>query len=321
MQLRRTIALAVFAATWFVSGAIEATARTAVWIDSDPSIGPPWREVDDAFALVLAFHSPELRIVGISTTYGNVGVKRTTTVARDLVRRFGAPAGLAEHDVYAGVKSRDDTIKPTPASEALARALQKERLTYIALGPLTNLAAFLRLHPKLAGRIERVIFVGGLSPGYSPAFGPKRTWRIHDANVFKDPAAVREVLQSSIPIVLAPVEASSQLWLDRADMRKLRGSGPAGEFLYARTRAWLWFWTALVKEKGGLLFDALAVMAATRPELVARETRYAIVDTRGNLIAANRPMRSARAVVFCTRVSPAARDLLVRRAQPQRSRR
>jgi inosine-uridine nucleoside N-ribohydrolase len=42
-----------------------------VWIDTDPSIGAPWREVDDAFALLLAFQSPELEIVGISSTYGN----------------------------------------------------------------------------------------------------------------------------------------------------------------------------------------------------------------------------------------------------------
>ena len=314
---RRPLAVALFAA-WFLIAATAATARTAVWIDTDPSIGPPWREVDDAFALVLAFHSPEARIVGISSTYGNVGVKRTTTVARDLARRFGAPADVTTNDVYAGAKSPDRTGEATPASEALAAALRKERLTYLALGPLTNLASFLKLHPKLAARIERVIFVGGLSPGYSPAFGPKRTWRIHDANVFKDPVAAREVLQSNIPIVLAPVEASSQLWLNRDEMRALRESGPAGEFLYSRSRVWLWFWTSLVRENGGLLFDALAVMAATRPELIVRGTRYAIVDGRGNLIAAKRRTRSARAVVFCSRVKPAARDLLVRRLRTPR---
>ena len=313
----RPLTLALFAASFLIA-ATDAPARTAVWIDTDPSIGPPWREVDDAFALVLAFHSPEARIVGLSSTYGNVGVKRTTTVARDLVRRFGGSARLTTDDVYPGAKSRDDVGAATAASEALARVLRNERLTYIALGPLTNLASFLRLHPGLAGRIERVLFVGGLSPGYSPAFGPKRTWRIHDANVFKDPAAVREVLQSDIPIVLAPVEASSQLWLDRDDMLALRGSGPAGEFLYSRSRVWLWFWTSVVKEDGGLLFDALALMAATRPELLVYETRYATVDPRGNLIAAKRRMRGARAVAFCSRVKPAARDLLVRWLQTRR---
>jgi pyrimidine-specific ribonucleoside hydrolase len=78
--------------------------RRRCWIDTDPSIGPPWREVDDAFALLLAFRCPELRIVGISTTYGNAPLRRTTAVGRDLVRRFGTRA-VGEQMVFAGAAS------------------------------------------------------------------------------------------------------------------------------------------------------------------------------------------------------------------------
>jgi hypothetical protein len=57
---------------FFVSLAVILLTRHAqagtVWIDTDVSIGSPIREVDDAFALVLAFHSPEIRIAGLSTT-------------------------------------------------------------------------------------------------------------------------------------------------------------------------------------------------------------------------------------------------------------
>ena len=123
---------------------------TAVWIDSDVSIGSPIREVDDAYALVLAFHSPEIRIAGLSTSYGNAPLGHTTHVAQDIVRRFGAPAGLSVAKVYAGARSAADLGRRTEASNALAAALEKGRLTYIALGPLTNLATFLRLHPTLA---------------------------------------------------------------------------------------------------------------------------------------------------------------------------
>jgi pyrimidine-specific ribonucleoside hydrolase len=120
----------------------SAFARTNIWIDTDPSLGAPWREVNDAFALMLAFRSPEVRIVGISTTYGNAGVKRTTAVAHDLVRRFGAS------HIHPGAESPRDRSRQTSATEALAAALRKRRLTYVALGPLTNLAAFCRLHHK-----------------------------------------------------------------------------------------------------------------------------------------------------------------------------
>ena len=86
---------------------------TRVWIDTDPAIGSPFRDVDDAFALILAFHSPELHIAGISTTYGNAGLTRTTLVTRDLVRRFGQGAGITEADVYSGAASAGDVRKRT----------------------------------------------------------------------------------------------------------------------------------------------------------------------------------------------------------------
>ncbi|MFN2508791.1 MAG: nucleoside hydrolase [Chthoniobacterales bacterium] len=284
-----------------------------VWIDTDPSIGTPWREVDDAFALVFAFHSPEVRIAGISTTYGNARLKRTTFVARDLVRRFGAPAGLTEKRVFAGAASRRDIAKRTAATEALAEALRKERLTYIALGPLTNLAAFLTHHPELASRIDQIIFVGGKSPGEQLAFGRTGWLRVHDANVLKDPAAVDAVLRTGIPLLLMPVNVSRQLALDRADLRGLRGGATAGEYLFRRTRVWSWFWTRLLHEKGGPLFDVPAVLAAIQPGLVVMEQRFARCNEAGDLIASREKIQGARRVRFAVAVHGRTKEKVIRR--------
>ena len=76
-----------------------------VWIDTDLSIGSPIREVDDGYALMLAFHSPEIRIAGLSTTYGNAPLGQTTRATLDMVRRFGDSAGIGRDDVFAGAKS------------------------------------------------------------------------------------------------------------------------------------------------------------------------------------------------------------------------
>ena len=275
-----------------------AQAATTVWIDTDPAIGAPWREVDDAFALVLAFHSPEVEIAGISTTYGNAALARTSAVARELVRRFGAAAQLTERDVYPGARAASAHAQRTVATEALARVLRKKRLTYVALGPLTNLAAFLELHPELADRIERVIFVGSRSPQARFAFGPEKSFAVHDANVFKDPAAVSAVLNASPPLLLAPLEIAPELALTSADLRALGGSGPAGAYLFRRTRAWLWFWTNVVREKGGLVFDVLAILPALRSNLLQTETRFAQFDARGDLVAQRAPGNGRRRVQF-----------------------
>ncbi|MDA2915159.1 nucleoside hydrolase, partial [Acidobacteriia bacterium AH_259_A11_L15] len=44
---------------------------TRVILDTDPG-------VDDALALILALHSPELEVVGVTTVCGNVPVERAT---------------------------------------------------------------------------------------------------------------------------------------------------------------------------------------------------------------------------------------------------
>lgn len=309
----RCMRVALVAAAVLFATASDAASRTRIWIDTDPAIGAPWREVDDAFALVLAFHSPEVEIAGISATYGNAGVRRTSAVARDLVRRFGAAAKLRARDVSAGASSARDLERRSDAAEALANALRRRKLTYVALGPLTNLAACLRLYPELAGQIERVVFVGGRSLEYQLRLGRDGRFRIHDANVFKDPAAARLVLQSSLAITLAPIETSSRLLLEKNEWKALRGTGPSGNFLVRKTGAWMWFWTSIAGQRGGPLFDLLAMLAVAKPALILSETRFAAIDGTGDLLAGRSARSNARPVRFCTKINPGAEELVIRR--------
>ena len=262
----------------------------------------------------------QIRIVGLSTTYGNAPLAQTTRAARDLVQRLGQAAGLAVDVVFAGAGSAAELGRQNSASDALAAALEKQKLTYVALGPLTNLATFLRLHPSGARRIRRIIFVGGQAPGTILAFGPSGSFHIHDANVFKDPAATAAVLRSNIPLMLAPIATSSGLLLDGRDLRELEGGGPAGNYLARRSRVWLWFWTNFVGTKGGPIFDALAVTAATKPKLLSLPQRYARIDQAGNLVMTTRLTNGARPVRYCTGFATGTKRFVMRRLVTRRSR-
>jgi inosine-uridine nucleoside N-ribohydrolase len=291
-----------------------------VWIDTDASIGSPIREVDDAFALILAFHSPEIQIAGLSTTYGNAPLDQTTRVARDLVRRFGRSGGVTVDRVFAGARSAHDGARKSAASEALAAALQERKVTYIALGPLTNLATFLELHPEATHRIERVIFVGGQMQGTSLAFGPTRSFHIHDANVFKDAAATKTVLGSNIPLTLVPIATAANLLVDGTDLRQLERSGDTGNYLSRRSKIWLWFWRRIVKTNGGPIFDALAIVPTARPELLSFKKGHAQVDDAGNLVVTPRLTKGARPVRYCTGFAPETKRFVMQRLMAQRSR-
>lgn len=267
------------------------------------------REVDDGFALALAFRSPELRIVGITTTYGNAPVLITDGVAQKLAQRFGMAT-----PIYRGASGAGDLGYNTAASEALSRALRKGKLTYVALGPLTDLATLLLLEPQLAKNIARVVFVGGRASDTVLAAGP---FRFHDANVRNDPAAARVVLHSSIPLLLAPVETSLRLVATPHDLSDLAASGPEGAYLERKSRAWIWFWTHIARRDGGPLFDVLAV-CALRPDLVKIDRAYAALDRNGDLIVSRERTAGSRVVQVISDFGLRTKPFIMRRLSKAR---
>jgi inosine-uridine nucleoside N-ribohydrolase len=211
---------------------------------------------------------------------------------------------LSEKNVFAGARSRRDLGHRSAASDAMAAA-NRSRLTYIALGPLTNLGTALQLHPHLRDRIEQVIIIGGVAQGEELPF------RIHDANVFKDPVAADIVLRSGIPIVLAPIAVAATLTIDRQDIRRLETAGSAGEFLSRKSRWWMFYWMDIARSPGAPVFDALGVIAAVKPELVRMERRYAALDQGRALITTRRPNETARPVRCITAFQRATREFLL----------
>ena len=111
-----------------------APASAAVWIDTDPAIGEPERDVDDGVALVQAFHSPELDIRGVSVVFGNAELERGLPIARRLVKDFGS-TGLK---VFRGAAKASELSHESDASRALAAASRAGAPTILAMGPATN---------------------------------------------------------------------------------------------------------------------------------------------------------------------------------------
>jgi purine nucleosidase len=154
------------------------TEKIPLLIDTDPG-------VDDALALLMAFHSDAHELVGLTIAAGNVGLDHTVRNAlklRELVGRpdvpvfpgCGGPLVHVPREDAAHVHGRDgfgDIGYPDPAGRAAdehaALAILRlshqhaGRLLLVALGPLTNLALALRLDPGLPQRVGRLVVMGG----------------------------------------------------------------------------------------------------------------------------------------------------------------
>ena len=299
---------------------VPSWAATPVWIDTDPSVQRGGHEVDDGFALLQAFHSKELQVRGVSVVFGNAPLDRAFPIGQRLVQQFG-PTGLGAHRGAAGA---NELGLETDATRALEAALGKERLTILVLGPATNVATVLRNHPDLARNIERIVAVAGRRPGQHFITGKAAT-PFRDFNFELDPEAFAVILRSRVPLVLAPWEISSRIWLDSSDLARIRRSGAAREELTDAAEDWLKVWKSQFGVEGFNPFDTLAVGYVTSPHLFTCESlpvqiREMNDDTGGATkkpyLLVGKDIGSDASALYCFAAQPAFKaDLMSRLAE------
>lgn len=235
--------------------------RSPVWIDADPAIGEPDRDVSDGFALVQAFQSATLVVRGVSAVFGNAPLVRTWPITQDVVGRFG-PEGMRP---WRGASGAHELGAPTEASEALSTALRAERLTVIALGPLTNIASTLQRDPALHARVERIVLIGGRRPGQRVPAGTTTPHGERDINVALDVEAMRIVLDSGVPLTVIPLELSSGVTIDAGDLARLAEGPVAARFLAESSKGWLRLRQESSGAEGFHPSDVLAVDVVASP--------------------------------------------------------
>jgi inosine-uridine nucleoside N-ribohydrolase len=299
----------------------EGQTKIPVWIDTDPSVERGGHEVDDGFALLQEFHSPELEIQGVSIVFGNAPLTKTWPIGTEIVEKFG-PKGL---HVYRGAASGDDLGKETDASKALAEALQHGPMNILAIGPVTNVATVLKLHPGLAKNVVRIIAVAGRRPGQRFLSGPNQAHGFRDLNFELDPAAFQVLLDAKVPIVLAPWEISSKVWIKREDLERLEHGGPDVQYLVPPAMDWLTWWHDNLGADGFNPFDTLAVGYLTSPSLFqCTKLRISIEigpdDTGAETASRTKPylivspdQKSSHTVTYCSTVNPRFKEDLVGR--------
>lgn len=298
-----------------------AQAKTPVWIDTDPSVARGGHEVDDGFALIQAFHSPELEVHGVSVVFGNAPLETAWPIGKEIVEKFG-PKGLV---AYEGAAGAEDLGKETEASEAMERALRKEQLTILAIGPVTNVATVLKLHPELAQNVLRIVAVAGRRPGQRFIARPGDAQAFRDFNFELDPTGFQVLLDSQVPIVLTPWELSSKVWMKSEDLDLLDRGGPEARYLVPPARDWLEWWNKNLGTDGFNPFDTLAVGYLTSPNLIecfASKARIERASDDVNRDAATRTkpyllvssdFKSARPVTYCYNTGARFKEDLLRR--------
>jgi len=263
-----------------------------ILIDCDPGH-------DDAIALLLALASPELELLGVTTVAGNQTLEKTTANAirvLDFVGRddvpvaAGAERPLARDPFVAayvhGETGLDGPDLPPPQRTPLAQhavdflAERVAGATLVAVGPLTNVALLLALHPD--ARPDRIVLMGG-------SIGLGNVTPAAEFNIWADPEAAARVFESGLELTMVGLEVTHQALLLDADAERLRASGRTGQMVAELYDFFHRFHRDTYGFGGSPIHDAVAVAYVFRSELMETKHCHVAIEcgselTRGRTV-------------------------------------
>ena len=265
---------------------------TPVILDCDPGH-------DDAIALLLALASPELELVGVTTTHGNQTIEKTTDNALRvlaLVDRTDVPVAVGaerplvrELHVAAhvhGESGLDGPDLPQRASEPVeqhAVDFLVEHLTpetvLVAVGPLTNVA----LAVDRGIRPARIVLMGG-------AIAEGNMTPAAEFNVWADPEAAQRVFHSGLDVTMIGLDVTHKAVTGPDVQRRLREAGSIGVFVAELIDFFTVYHRQTYGWDGAPIHDAVALAHAFRPGIVTTERMNVEVEleselTRGRTVA------------------------------------
>ncbi|AEX44475.1 putative nucleoside hydrolase [Corynebacterium diphtheriae HC01] len=259
--------------------------------------------IDDALALAYTLGSPELDLIGVTATYGNVLVETGVRNDLALLELFGRsdvpvfagePHALAKDgfevlEISAFIHGKNGigeaevaepvgVVQELSAVDFLIESVERygDELIIVPTGAMTNIAAAMKKSETFA-RDAQIVFMGGALT----VPGNVSQWA--EANVNQDPEAADIMVRNAGDITMVGLDVTLQTLLTYAETATWRALGtPAGNFLADATDYYIKAYDTTAPHLGGCgLHDPLAVGVAIDPSLVTLLPINLKVDTEG----------------------------------------
>lgn len=252
---------------------------------------------DDAAAIMLAAKNPKIRLLGITVVAGNQTLEKTLRNALNVVQWLdvdvpvygGCDRPLVREKVIAGdihgKTGLDGPVFPplvrTPEPEhavnfIIRRLLDSDGdITMVTTGPMTNLAMALRLEPKIAEKIKRIVLMGG-------AYTNGNVTPAAEFNIFADPEAAHICFTAGCPITMIGLDVTRKVQCYPEIVQRMEKVGNRASALfvqlmshYCQKQKELFGW------RGGPLHDPVTIASLIDPDLVTTKPMNVQIDIRG----------------------------------------
>ncbi len=210
---------------------------------------------DDAVAICAAALSPAVDLAAVCTVWGNQPIENTTDNTLRLISALGIdvpvyrgcstamtkylcddhvelnaarirPKPIKDgrevmfHTPHLPIEPTDRRAEDMPAAcfyvDYLRRA--SEKVTLVAVGPLTNVGLALRIAPDIIEHIEEIVIMGG---GYHMTNADP--WS--EGNIYHDPEAAQIIADSGARVVWVPLDATHRAVITDEDCKRFREIG------------------------------------------------------------------------------------------------
>lgn len=264
--------------------------RQKIILDCDPGH-------DDAVAILLAANSPQLELLGVTVTSGNQTLENTRRNACHVLQWVGKE----EIPVYAGCDRpmvRDKMIaadihgstgldgpvfpplrktwEPEHAVSYLIRTLLDSDgdITMVTTGPMTNLAMALRLEPRIAEKIRRIVLMGGsyTNGNVTPAA---------EFNIIADAEAAHVCFTAGRPMTMVGLDVTRKVLCYPEIVARMATVGTCASRLFVdlmghfcKTQKAVFGW------EGGPLHDPVTIASLLDPALLMTKAMNVRIDLR-----------------------------------------
>ncbi len=265
--------------------------------------------VDDAQAIMLALTHPGVDVLAITTLTGNVHIRQVNPnvltileimqadvpvyagIDRPLIQPWEDAAEFHGGDGLGDFRDRPPLSRALEAEHAVLALLRLSReyageLTLVALGPLTNIAAAIRLDPEFPARIKQFVFMGGTIAAHGNT--PNLT---AEYNIYTDPEAAYITLAAFADATMLSWETTLAHGFTWDKFNALCAIDTvAGRFFDKISRQTAQRLQAIYKRPAYLLPDPLAMAVTLQPDLVQQSGKFFVTvelngqHTRGQTV-------------------------------------
>lgn len=242
--------------------------------------------VDDLVAIAVAAMHPRSRLLAVSIVGGNVPTREGVEYAKTMLELCGhGEIPVLQGLEGGGAAPRADTAdagrSPEAASFARLRDIilgSETRPHLVATGSLTNIAALLQAYPQLVDALAEVVILGGAF------YAPGNMSPVAERNIYSDPEAAKDVLDSGVEVTLVPIDVSSDFTVPAEVFDACaRSNVLLHRYLAALLHPYRAYYRAVFDAESCPLHDPLAALFPLSPNLFELLRAEVMIELRGEV--------------------------------------